>query len=114
MAYLSDDDFRELLGMKPVANGPRLFDRNRCTCGGMVGSHGQCYRCHTDHSEAVKAEQRRRQAQAQKHQLTAEEFQARLARLKGQSCHSCFHGQLDEHGHCDFCEYHYTDYHDIV
>ena len=46
--------------------------------------------------------------------LSAAEMAARLAGLKGESCHSCFHGQLDEHGNCDFCEYRYTDYHDII
>jgi hypothetical protein len=60
----------------------------------------------------MKANALRRNTQI-KVQLSPEEIRARLASLKGQSCHSCFHGQLDENGHCNFCEYSYADYHDI-
>lgn len=116
MGHLSDDDFRDLLGMGPVPKGPQLFRLNHCTCGGMVSSGGICYRCRTDHSVAMKAELLRRQAKVQKSQLSLEEFRAKLARVSGQSCHSCFHGTLDEFGDCDFCDYNYVHYHhdDII
>ncbi len=113
MSHLSDDDLRDLLGMSPKPKKERLFDLGRCTCGGRVSSQGICYRCQTDHSAAMKI-QAQKSCKQIKSQLSAEEFRAKLACLRGTSCHSCFHGQLDEHGNCDFCEYRYTDYHNII
>ncbi len=116
MGHLSDDDFRDLLGMGPVPKSPQLFRLNHCTCGGMVSGEGICYRCRTDHSVAMKAELLRRQAKVQKSQLSLEEFRAKLALVSAQGCHSCFYGTLDELGYCEVCEYSYADYHydDIV
>ena len=112
MARLSDDDFRELLGMEPRTHS--LIRGNLCgTCGGVVSRQGICFRCYTDHSEAMRAQQLQRNTQV-KPRLSAAEIAARLACLKGQNCYSCFHGQLDEKGKCNFCEYLYTDYHDIA
>lgn len=111
MGHLSDDDFRDLLGMGPVPKGPQLVGLNHCTCGGMVNAHGFCSICRTDHSVSMKAERLRRQVKAQKPQLSLEEFRVKLARVSGQSCHSCFYGTLDEFGDCDFCDYNFVYYH---
>jgi len=111
MAHLSDDDLRNLLGMAPKTY--RFFGPNRCSCGGSVNKQGICYRCQTDHSQAIKAISLGPRPKSIA-RLSAQEIRARLAGLAGQSCHSCFYGELDQYGCCDVCDYVYTNYHNTI